>query len=227
MLLKTLSIKSIKVGIRKSALSLAQLCEVQQRIAKYFKIELIPVEIETGGDLDQTTSLRNLDKTDFFTKEIEVAQKEGICRLSIHSAKDLPEALSPGLKTIALTPSIDPSDVLVYRDALFNGCTVATSSLRREKMVIALGINCRFVDVRGSVVERLAFLDRGVFDGLVVAKAALIRLKLLEKRKYLQLQGDFAPLQGSLAIVAKDGDLEMEKLFNLLRNQDRWLEAVL
>jgi hydroxymethylbilane synthase len=206
---------SLKVGARGSPLSQAQLWEVHREIVQWHPaIEFCPVWITTRGDCDKKTSLRTLEKTDFFTREIDERQLRSEFRIAIHSAKDLPEPLAKGLKVVALTKGVDPSDVLVYNDLPQNP-VIATSSQRREEMVKKWRPGCQFVDVRGTIEERLQKLDDEQFDGLVMAEAALIRLGLTH-RKRLKLEGETAPLQGRLAVVAREGDLEMEKLFRSL-----------
>jgi hydroxymethylbilane synthase len=175
------------------------------------------VWIETRGDLDLTTSLRHLDKTDFFTREIDALLLKGECRIAIHSAKDLPEPLPTGLVRIALTTGVDPRDALVLRpgETLHSGARVATSSLRREQQIQALYPAVCCVDIRGTIEARLQLLDRGEFDALVVAEAALIRLGLTHLPRQL-LQGPAAPLQGRLAVLSREGDEEMRHLFSCL-----------
>ena len=123
--------------------------------------------METTGDKDQKTSLRTLEKTDFFTKEIDELQLAGGCRISIHSAKDLPDPLPKGLTMVALTQGVDPSDSLVLREnetieSLPHGAKMGTSSARREKNIRDLRSDFICVDVRGNIQARLALLDQGV-----------------------------------------------------------------
>jgi hydroxymethylbilane synthase len=203
----------IKVGARASNLSKRQVEEAQ---AEYPHVLFEPIYMKTVGDLDRTTSLRTLGKTDFFTREIDEMLLRGECRIAIHSAKDLPEPLPQGLELIALTKGVDPSDSLVLREGeqLSKGFVIATSSVRREEMVRALMQDVAFVDIRGTIEERLEKLENGEVDGVVVAEAALIRLGLTCLNR-IQLPGETAPLQGRLAILAQEGDIEMRALFNL------------
>src|ERR1700675_2982078 len=105
----------ITVGARGSQLSQMQVWEVHRELLQHHpNIQFKPTWITTMGDKDKQTSLRDLDKTDFFTREVDQLQLQREFRISIHSAKDLPEPLAPGLKIIALTKGVDPTDVLVY-----------------------------------------------------------------------------------------------------------------
>jgi hydroxymethylbilane synthase len=211
----------ISAAARGSLLSVAQLEEILLDLRQFHPhVEFEPVWVETTGDKDLKTSLRALERTDFFTREIDVLQLGGGCRISIHSAKDLPDPLPKGLTLVALTKGADPSDVIVLREAetlesLQWGARIGTSSLRREKNIQELRIDAVCVDVRGNIQARLALLDQGVVDGIVVAEAALIRLKLTHRTR-IPLPGERAQLQGQLAVLALEGDEEMLRLFQCI-----------
>lgn len=211
----------IKVSARPSPLSQVQLKEVLEELQQHhphisFEALLVP----STGDKDKVTSLRTLERTDFFTKEIDEHVLNGACRIAIHSAKDLPEPLTEGLKIVALTKGIDSADVLVLRQGeilenLRPGAVIATSAERREESVRQLcpGHVFQFVDLRGTIGERLARLDKGGADGVVIAEAAIIRLGLTHLTRF-RLPGTTTPLQGRLAVVAREDDAEMEQLFS-------------
>lgn len=211
----------LKVGGRTSPLSKIQVQEVQDELHKHHPhVRFEPFYVETTGDQDQKTSLRNLDKTDFFTKEIDSMVLQGKCRIGIHSAKDLPSPLPPGLELICLTKGIDPSDSLVLRkgytlDSLPEGAVIATSSIRREEAVKTMRSDLTFKDLRGTIGMRLAQMDRGEADGIVVAEAALIRLGLTHLNR-VRIPGETTEGQGQLAILAKAGDIEMRELFSCM-----------
>lgn len=208
----------VKVGARASPLSCAQFEEIREELSKiYPHIFLDPVWVETIGDRDRTTSLRTLGKTDFFTRELDQMLLAGAIQVAIHSAKDLPEPMPKGLAIIALTRGVDPRDSLVMREGaaihlLSSGSWIAASSERREKAVQQLRPDLRFVDVRGTIGERLEKLFSKKVDGVVIAEAAIIRLGLSLNR--LVLEGETAPLQGRLAVVAREGDRAAQAIFS-------------
>ncbi len=212
---------TIAVGARKSPLSQAQAKEVYEELRRYHQnIEFRMVLVDTHGDKDQKTSLRTLDKTNFFTKEIDELLLAGKCDVGIHSAKDLPEPLPKGLILIALTHGVDSSDSLVLREGetlktLAPYAIIATSSERREETVRSLRADLKFVDLRGTIGQRLSKLETGEADGVVVAEAAIIRLGLVHLNR-IRLPGDTAHLQGQLAIIARDNDVAMKELFKCL-----------
>jgi len=213
--------RALIVGARGSPLSRSQIKEVEEEIKQFHpEVEFSPVFEDTIGDKDLKTSLRDLGKTDFFTHEIDFLQLNGGCRISIHSAKDLPEPLPQGLVLVALTKGVDPSDVLVFREgetieSLPAGALIGTSSIRREETMRQLRKDLQCVDIRGNIGQRLALLDQGKVDGIVMAEAALIRLHLTHRNRFF-LPGPAAPFQGQLAVLACEGDEEMKELFSLI-----------
>jgi hydroxymethylbilane synthase len=219
-------IKSITVASRKSPLAIAQVDEVLEQLAQHIEgVEFISVATDTHGDKDLKTSLRTLGKTDFFTKAVDNLVLDSVCQVAVHSAKDLPDPLPRRLRIVALTKGLDPSDSLVLRkgmtlDTLPKGAVIATSSERREQTVKALRRDLSFVDIRGTIGDRLAKLENGEVDGVVVAEAALIRLKLTHLNR-MRLPGDTTPCQGQLAVVARDDDQEMAAFFALIDSRVR------
>lgn len=216
-----LSPKCLRVAARESPLSKAQVLEVQQALHPHHPmIELIPVWVATTGDKQQEISLRNMEKTDFFTKELDALLLSGQCDVAVHSAKDLPDPLPQGLSLIALTEGVDNRDVLVIREglslaALPQAAMIATSSERREQQARMLRTDFRFMDLRGTIGQRLSLLEAGVADGIIVAEAALIRLGLCHLNR-VYLPGETAPMQGRLAILAKTEHVEMREIFACL-----------
>jgi hydroxymethylbilane synthase len=214
-------IKFITVAARPSPLSKIQVQEILKALQFYHPtIEFKTTYFETTGDVDQETSLRELDKTNFFTKEIDEALLNNQCRIGIHSAKDLPDPIPKGLKLICRTKGLDPRDALVLRsgetlDSLPKNALIATSSLRRELIVRQLRQDLTFRDLRGTISQRLALLEQKQADGIVVAEAALIRLGLTDLNRII-LPGETIEGQGQLAVLARQFDEEMQTIFACL-----------
>ncbi len=212
----------IHIAARQSPLSQAQVKEVLNALNEFYPDATFQTTfVETHGDQDQQTSLRTLDKTDFFTREIDQLVQSGICQAGIHSAKDLPDPLPDDLAIAAITEGVDPSDSLVLREGetvktLPPGALVATSSPRREEAVRALRSDLKFCDLRGTIGQRLTLLETGEADGVVVAEAALIRLGLTHLNR-VRLPGETVPGQGKLAIVVQKEDRETAKLFECIK----------
>lgn len=208
----------ILIASRTSPLARAQVEEFKQEILKFHPgLTFSTLYLETTGDKDQKTSLRTLDKTDFFTKELDDLLLQRKCRIAVHSAKDLPNPLPEGLTVAALTRGVDPSDSLVMKngmclETLPKDAIIATSSERREDAVRFLLPKARFIDLRGTIHKRLEVLERGEADGVVLAEAALLRLGLSHLNR-VKIPGETVSLQGRLAIVVRTDDDEMKALF--------------
>lgn len=200
----------IRCGARDSLLSRAQFKEVELQYS-FLPIVLDPVWVKTTGDLDRTTTLRTLGKTDFFTKELDEMLLAHHIRIAIHSAKDLPDPLRKGLFVACLTKGQDSRDSLVFFKPLPEAPCIGTSSERREGCVRELYPKATFIDLRGTIHERLHLLETGLADGVVIAEAALIRLQLTHLPRVF-LPGDTAENQGKLAIVIREDDEEIRSL---------------
>lgn len=211
--------KKVRIGARPSPLSRAQVNEVLQALRAFHpEIEFDPVWVETVGDRDLKTSLRLMERSNFFTKEIDEQLLKGEFSVAIHSAKDLPETIPSLFQIVALTCGVDASDVIVLRkgeSTLPLGACVGTSSLRREQNLRAWRPDLLCLDIRGSIEHRLHQLEKGDYDGVIMASAALIRLQL-EDYPRIVLPGETASLQGQLAVVACCGDREMQALFSCI-----------
>lgn len=209
------------VGSRASPLAKAQVDEVLRELKKVHPhVTFDPLWVKTTGDVDLKTSLKTLEKSDFFTRQIDELLLSGECRIAIHSAKDLPDPLPRSLVLVALTRGVDPRDALVFRGKqvlsdIPLGGRVGTSSARREDVIKAVRGDLVCADIRGTIQSRLSQLDRGLYDGVVIAEAALVRLKL-HSRSRLLLSGSTPPLQGKLAVVAREEDEEMRHLFSCI-----------
>lgn len=215
---------TLEMGARSSPLSKAQVKEVIDALLMHYPSMQFNVHyMSTLGDRDQVTSLRTFDRTDFFTRDIDqwVLEKEE--RVGIHSAKDLPHTLAKGLNLFCLTKGVDPSDSLVLRagetlQSLPSGARIATSSIRREDIVRQLKSDLNFCDIRGTIEQRLAKLETGEVDGVVVAEAALIRLGLRHLAR-IRLPGPTAEGQGQLAVVGHQANHAMKHLFAFLNTR--------
>ena len=208
------------MGARGSRLSRAQVDEVYQELSRFYPhIRFFPIWISTTGDQDKTTSLKTLEKSNFFTDAIDHRQLQGEFRISIHSAKDLPDPLHPDLEMIALTKGVDSSDSLVVRAfPIPYGAQIGVSSHRREAFLKSWRRDLECVDIRGTIDERLALLDNGTIDGVITAEAALIRLKLTDRPR-IHLDIDTAKMQGRLAVLARKNDHEMKQLFTVIHHE--------
>ncbi len=168
--------------------------------------------LDTPGDRDKHTPLSDPSvPDDFFTRDLDTLVQNGDCDLAVHSAKDLPKRMPRGLAVAAILPCLDPRDALVLRAGVATPAdarSVGTSSPRRDAAVRAMSPHAQPRPLRGTIDERIAALDGGGFDAIVVAACALERLGLAA-RIAAYLPGETTPLQGHLALVtrADDGSL--------------------
>jgi hydroxymethylbilane synthase len=143
-----------------------------------------------------------------FTKEIEEALLAGTIDLAVHSLKDMPTALPPGLTLAAIPEREDPRDALIGKPLaeLRQGSKVGTSSLRRAAQLHALGRGLVTENLRGNVDTRLRKLDEGQYDAIVLAAAGLRRLGWADRIRELIEPAIMCPAagQGALAIETRD-----------------------
>ena len=170
------------------------------------------VEVETEGDVRQDVGLSRIGGKGVFTQEIEAMLRRGEADVAVHSLKDLPTELAPGLVIAALLPREDPRDALVGPQGLTladlpYGARVGTSSPRRQAQLLHLRPDLQVADVRGNVGTRLRKLADGEYDALVMAAAGLLRdgraaaiAQYLEPDEVLG-----APAQGIIAVEAAEG----------------------
>ncbi len=192
---------TLRIGTRGSALALAQATLVADAIGA---AEL--VTIKTGGDLGAGPR----DKSRW-VDAIETALLAGEIDLAVHSAKDVPAELAPGLSIVAAPARGDARDALCGSrslDELGPGARVGTSSLRRRAALLALRPDLEVVDLRGNVDTRLRKLAAGDADAIVLARAGLDRLgRGAEAGASFEVSEMVpAPGQGTLAIEARAGD---------------------
>jgi hydroxymethylbilane synthase len=229
---KGTQVKEIKVGARSSPLSKVQVEEVLKELHLHHpEIIFHPRYVSSTGDKNHHISLRTLSKTDFFTKEIDEMVLNGHCRIGIHSAKDLPDPLPEGLCLAALTEGLTLADALVMKpgmklETLPQGAIIATSSERREEAVCKMRADLRFIDIRGTIGQRLAKLEEGAADGVVIAEAALIRLGLTHLTQ-IRIPGETVPFQGQLAIISRKDDEEIKQLFSCIDSRKKQMPKVL
>ncbi len=172
--------KSLRIGTRGSALARWQAEFVRAGLARHgVAAEL--VIIRTSGDRDRQSSLRLIGGKGVFTKELEDALLEERIDLAVHSMKDMPTSVPAGLEITAICERDDVRDALISRhglelDQLPSGARIGTSSLRRQAQLRHYRGDFEMVDMRGNVDTRMAKLERGDYDAIVLAKAGLDRL---------------------------------------------------
>ena len=199
------------IATRESPLALWQAEHVQALLRERYpdaSVELLGMTTRGDQILDKTLS--KIGGKGLFVKELEAAMLAGEADLAVHSLKDVPMTLPEGFVLAAVSEREDPRDVLVSSryerlEDLPDGAVVGTASLRRELMLRERFPKLTIRSIRGNVGTRLAKLDRGEFDALVMAGAGLKRLKLSERiRCWIDAAESLpSPGQGALGIEVR------------------------
>ena len=174
----------IVIASRASTLALWQSGHVQAQLRQlYPACDVTILAMSTRGDEILDRSLAKIGGKGLFVKELENALTAGKADIAVHSMKDVPMVLPDGFAIAAIMERADPRDVFVSNRypalaALPSGARVGTSSLRREAQLRARFSSIHVLPLRGNVQTRLAKLDAGQFDGVILAAAGLQRLGL-------------------------------------------------
>ena len=199
----------LRIATRASDLAMWQARAVMQALTATdptARLELLP--LRTHADRAAETPLHRFDTQGVFTSEIQRAVLDGRASLAVHSLKDLPTEVTPGLCLGALLERGPVEDVLVSRDsldldALPPGARVGTGSLRRKALLLAHRPDLRIEPLRGNIVTRLAKIERLGLDAIVMARAALVRLELDDRTSRVLPLDTFPPAAGQGAIAVE------------------------
>jgi hydroxymethylbilane synthase len=216
----------IKIGTRESALALWQTNWVLQQLKKAHpstQFSIIP--IKTKGDKIIDVALAKIGDKGLFTKELEFALQEKKIDIAVHSMKDIPTAIPCGLEISAVSQRTDPRDVLLSLngftlDTLPSGAKVGTSSLRRKAQLLNHRPDLKIFDLRGNIDTRIAKLERGEYQAIVLAKAGVERLNL-EARISETISLDVclpAVGQGAIGLETRVGDIQINELVSAIHH---------
>lgn len=221
--------RTIRIGSRKSQLALVQTYWVQEQLQKSFPDRQFEVQtMSTQGDKILDVALSKIGDKGLFTKELEVGMINNEIDLAVHSLKDLPTRLPEGLVLGAVTEREDPADALVVHekhkdkqiDTLPEGAVIGTSSLRRLAQLRYHFPHLAFKDIRGNLNTRLAKLDAGEYDALILAAAGLKRLDMSDRiHQFLPSTLSLHAVgQGALGIECRGDDTEVLELLKALEH---------
>ena len=212
----------LRIGSRGSQLALWQANHIRSLLVERGHQAEIEI-IKTTGDKISDVALAKVGTKGMFTKEIEEALVEGRIDLAVHSLKDLPTDIPPGLEIAAVTTRGNPRDVFcspkyASLEDLPPGARVGTSSLRRQAQLKALRPDLAIHPLRGNVDTRLRKLEAGEFDAIILAAAGLDRLGRTELVRQILPPGVMCPAagQGALGVETRDGDIATRQLLKFL-----------
>ena len=221
--------RTIRIGSRASQLALVQTHWVQEQLQKAYPDRTFEVHtMATQGDKILDVALAKIGDKGLFTKELEVGMLQQEIDFAVHSLKDLPTNLPNGLVLGVVTERENPADAVVFHekyrdlqiDALPPGAVIGTSSLRRLAQLRHHYPHLAFKDIRGNLITRLAKLDSGEFDAIILAVAGLQRLGM-NSRIHQILKPEIslhAVGQGALGIECRKDDVEVLALLKAIEH---------
>lgn len=221
-------LKHIRIATRKSPLALWQAEEVARRIlVNHPDVEVELIRLITQGDRILDTPLAKVGGKGLFVKELEVGMLKGEADIAVHSMKDVPMAFPEGLYLPVILPREDPRDAFVSNHyanlaQLPENARVGTSSMRRQCQLKARYPGFELLDLRGNVNTRLAKLDAGEYDAIILAAAGLKRLGFVDRITDLIDPKDSLPAvgQGAIGIECRVDDADVMTLIEELNDHD-------
>lgn len=223
-----MSIREIRIATRKSALALWQAEYVKQRLEQAhpgLRVSLVPMV--SRGDKLLDSPLSKIGGKGLFVKELETALLENHADIAVHSMKDVPMDFPPGLGLYCICEREDPRDAFVSNtyaslQALPEGSVVGTSSLRRQTQLLARRPDLQIRFLRGNVNTRLAKLDAGEYDAIILAAAGLIRLGFEQRiTDNLSIEHSLpAGGQGAVGVECRSADSDIHALLAPLHHAD-------
>ena len=223
-----MSTREIRIATRKSALALWQAEYVKARLEQAHPGLLVTlVPMVSRGDKLLDSPLSKIGGKGLFVKELETALLEQEADIAVHSMKDVPMDFPEGLGLFCICEREDPRDAFVSNtyaalDALPAGSIVGTSSLRRQAQLLARRPDLQIRFLRGNVNTRLAKLDAGEYDAIILAAAGLIRLGFEDRITDTISVDDSLPAggQGAVGIECRSADSEIHALLAPLHHVD-------
>ncbi|UQY37161.1 hydroxymethylbilane synthase [Pseudomonas fulva] len=225
--------REIRIATRKSALALWQAEHVKARLeAAHPGLQVSLVPMVSKGDKLLDAPLAKIGGKGLFVKELETALLEDQADIAVHSMKDVPMDFPAGLGLFCICEREDPRDAFVSNtyeslDALPAGSVVGTSSLRRQAQLLARRPDLNIHFLRGNVNTRLAKLDAGEYDAIILAAAGLIRLGFEERiRASITVEHSLpAGGQGAVGIECRVADSELQQLLAPLNHTETALRV--
>ncbi|MDR6937561.1 hydroxymethylbilane synthase [Luteibacter sp. 3190] len=218
----------LRIATRKSALALWQAEHVASQLRQAHPglvVELVP--LSTRGDEILDRSLATIGGKGLFLKELEIAMQDGRADIAVHALKDVPAELEPGFILSAILPRADAADAFISNahasiPDLPNGARVGTSSLRRQALLRALRPDLQLLDLRGNINTRIAKLDEGHYDAIILACAGVDRLGMSHRITQRLASPEWlpAPGQGAIAVESRAQDARVAELLAVINDEE-------
>ena len=228
--------EKLVIATRRSQLALWQSEYIKAQLQEFYpdmQIEL--QEFVTKGDKILDVPLAKIGGKGLFTKELEVAMLEGTAHLAVHSLKDVPTQFEEGLQLAAVTKRFDPRDALLSNkyssiDELPQGAVVGTTSLRRRMAIMMLRPDIVLKDSRGNINTRIAKLNAGEYDAIILAATGIQKLKIENEVKYFNpIPTDvMIPSMGQATLgIETTTDPRIVELVSVLNDKDAHIESTI
>lgn len=198
----------------------------QRLLAAHPQLTVELCGLSTQGDKILDTPLSKIGGKGLFTKELDKALLEATADIAVHSVKDIPVSFPSGLCFAAVCERDDPRDALISVSASFSdlpsGAHIGTASLRRQCQLLAQRPDLTITPLRGNVNTRLAKLDAGEFDGIILSAAGMDRLDLSARiRERLSAETCLPAVgQGTIGIFCRDQDDDVQRYLLALNHAD-------
>ena len=226
------SAEILRVGTRGSQLARTQTGHVRNQLSD-LGFDAQEVILTTRGDQQQTVPIAQIGNDGVFVRELEKALLEDRIDLAVHSLKDLPTAMTPGLEFACVPPRATPFDVLVSRDGtglsnLPAGARVGTASVRRRIQIQAICPDVKVVPIRGNVDSRLKRLENDELDAVILAAAGLERLGYEARISEVLRPPDFWPAvaQGALVIQINAANKRVRELLRPIHHPETYFATI-
>ena len=226
------SAEILRVGTRGSQLARTQTGHVRNQLSD-LGFDAQEVILTTRGDQQQTVPIAQIGNDGVFVRELEKALLEDRIDLAVHSLKDLPTAMTPGLEFACVPPRATPFDVLVSRDGtglsnLPAGARVGTASVRRRIQIQAICPDVKVVPIRGNVDSRLKRLENDELDAVILAAAGLERLGYEARISEVLRPPDFWPAvaQGALVIQINAANERVRELLRPIHHPETYFATI-
>jgi hydroxymethylbilane synthase len=221
----------LRIATRQSRLALWQAEHVAVRLrAVHPSLEVVLVPMTTQGDRVTDRALAEVGGKGLFIKELELALQENRADIAVHSMKDVPSDMPPGMSIVAMLERADARDAFISRrfasfDELPHGAKVGTSSLRRQCQLKAARADLEMLLLRGNVETRLRKLDEGQYDAIILASAGLIRLGLEARITHAIGFEKSLPAVGQavVGIECRSDDRRSIDIVQTLNDEDAWI----
>lgn len=226
--------EKLVIATRRSQLALWQSEFIKSELEKHYPdMEITLQEFVTKGDKILDVPLAKIGGKGLFTKELEIAMLNGEAHLAVHSLKDVPTQFEDGLQLTAVTKRYDPRDALLSNnyasiEELPQGAVVGTTSLRRRMAIKLLRPDIELKDLRGNINTRIAKLNAGEYDAIILAATGVQKLGIEDEVKYFTpISTDvMTPSMGQATLgIETTTNPEIIKLIEVLNDKDAHIES--